>query len=771
MKINNKYTLIYLGKKINPKILHKSNFIYDESKVPYISNYYYEAKIYSNKNFKLPLYITDYYQREYMYDDDSMKFSLRIELDDNEPIYLNNIKAGDYELDLGIVSIGAHWVNIQVIDTINNLKSQQLYKEFLVVDVNSYDIKPSEIYTITENDLTNYGITLGLTSDDDETLMKNNRVGLSKLFRDLQTQGYRKCILINGIYRVNRALRRGSIEAETCCIIIPSNFTVDMNKSTFKLQEYNDTDYGELARVENLIVSLYQAEDSHLINGIIEGDYFERGDKGWIANSNGEPNNGVGFFGGKYSSIENVTIKQVTGYNTITSYDPRVFTSSIGTFKASTRLINGIETNNDKYCTSEYFDLTKYLSYETFQFGIYLAFNSIPVGDIWFLDISLYDENKNFIKEIRVNQYREFPIKSNVKYIRVSARALAEKMNGINIHHLGSPKNCSMKNIEMIDNRTCMAHSLCRDFLLENINFTRCGISITPCPIDLEDGWNNCQDFHIKNVHILEEAATSTAGFIIQGALNVNVDNFTGGTILKGYYSNDACIKNCDNIYIEYYNGFGDSNAGRIFNNNNISMKLSSRSNNVTAKIKAKNNTMSSFGCVEYNEKNKISDSIITLSTESNSFHNNASLEKCDIYMTGSETITHYLKGNMYFNKCKFYKQDIYTYIKFSFNELNKERIFNGCEFYNKTEFKAHNYFNTGIWNNCNFIDSVSIGTSQANNIGDIQFNNCSFNSDVKITIGATTYFQFNNCIFNKTPSINNNNNTENVIYNNCTFL
>ena len=68
MKINNKYTLIYLGKKINPKILYKSNFIYDESTIPYISNYYYEAKIYNNKNFKLPLYITDYYQREYMYD-------------------------------------------------------------------------------------------------------------------------------------------------------------------------------------------------------------------------------------------------------------------------------------------------------------------------------------------------------------------------------------------------------------------------------------------------------------------------------------------------------------------------------------------------------------------------------------------------------------------------------------------------------------------------------------------------------------------------------
>ena len=53
MKINNKYTLIYLGKKINLKISPKSNFIYDESTVPYISNYYYEAKIYSNENFKL----------------------------------------------------------------------------------------------------------------------------------------------------------------------------------------------------------------------------------------------------------------------------------------------------------------------------------------------------------------------------------------------------------------------------------------------------------------------------------------------------------------------------------------------------------------------------------------------------------------------------------------------------------------------------------------------------------------------------------------------
>ena len=770
MKVNNKYMLIYLGKRINLKISPKSNFIYDESTVPYISNYYYEAKIYSNKNFKLPLYITDYYQREYMYDDDSMKFSLRIELDDNEPIYLNNIKAGDYELDLGIVSIGAHWVNIQVIDTINNLKSQQLYKEFLVVDVNSYDIKPSEVYTITENDLTNYGITLGLTSDDDETLMKNNRVGLSKLFRDLQTQGYRKCILINGIYRVNRALRRGSIENETCCIIIPTNFTVDMNGSTFKLQEYNDTDYGEFARVENLIVNIYKAEDSHLINGIIEGDYFERGDKGWIAGGNGEPNNGVGFYGGKYSTIENVTIKQITGYNLVATFDPCVFSAPINTFKDGIKLINGIETYNDKYCTTEYFDLTNYLSYETFQLGVYLGYNSVPKGDIWFLDISLYDENKNFIKEIRINQHRDFPIKSNVKYIRISALSLAERINGINIHHLGLPKNCSAKNIEMIDLRTCAAPALSRDFLLENVNFTRCGVSITPCPIDLEDGWNNCQDFHIKNVHILEEAASSTAGLIIRGGLNIDIDNFTGGSIIKDFYANDACIKNCDGIYIEYYNGFGGSNAGRIYNNTNMSIKLGSQSPNVTTKIKAKNNTMKGLGYVQYPEKNKISNSVIILPTTNSIYwHNYSSLEKCDIYMTGSDTVTHSLKGNMYFNKCKFYKQDIYTYMKFSFNELNKERIFNWCEFYNKTLFMANNYFNSGIWNNCNFMDSLEISTKNQNNIGDIQFNNCSFNSDVKINIGNLVYIQFNNCTFAKTPSITNN--RENVIYNNCVTL
>ena len=283
----------------------------NELEIPWISIYYYPARQNINTDIVIPLYITDYYQKEYTFNDNSEYFTVKYEVDGIEH-QIKNIPAGDYNLHLGQLNAGMHYYGVQIVDS-HGRSSRTIFNDLWVVDPNEYEIKESETYTITDNDLTTYSINKNNSEVVDD--MINNRVGLSQLFLDLQSQGYRKAILPTGIYRINRCTRLGTIESKDTPIQIPTNFTLDMNGSTFKLHPYNDTEYGTISDVENLMVRMYNCVDSHIINGTFEGDYFERQENGWISGNNGEDSNTFNSYGSYFSSLDNITIKQTTGYN------------------------------------------------------------------------------------------------------------------------------------------------------------------------------------------------------------------------------------------------------------------------------------------------------------------------------------------------------------------------------------------------------------------------------------------------------------------------
>ena len=72
--------------------------------------------------------------------------------------------------------------------------------------------------------------------------MNNTRTGLTAMFLELQKAGYKKCVLLEGTYRIN------SVDHDYKSITIPTNFTVDMNGCTFKL----DTVTGEYYEIKNV---------------------------------------------------------------------------------------------------------------------------------------------------------------------------------------------------------------------------------------------------------------------------------------------------------------------------------------------------------------------------------------------------------------------------------------------------------------------------------------------------------------------------------------
>ena len=348
----------YLNKKHYNKVLcmeSLNRLRYTPNTIPMISVYYYNSKQTINDNISIPIYFTDYYQREYYYNDISLKFKLIYEVD-GDVRYIENLPAGDFNLEIGKLSEGTHYYSIQVQD-FGGRTSRRIFNDILVVDPSKYEIENSEIYAITDNDLSSYNINKNNSSAEDD--MINTRVGLTKLFSDKSAQGYRKLILPLGIYRVNRCIRNGTVQNNDCPIIIPSGTTIDMNGSTFKLDGYDDRTYGVRAIVENCIVRFVDCVDSHLMNGIVEGNYAERATMIWsdgsnaIVGSNGEHDNAILISGGEHCTLDNITITQVAGYNVCTGLSGDY--GSIGVTKwDDNKGVNGGELiDRNGYSTSE----------------------------------------------------------------------------------------------------------------------------------------------------------------------------------------------------------------------------------------------------------------------------------------------------------------------------------------------------------------------------------------------------------------------------------
>ena len=712
-------------------------------KIPYISYGYWNPKPYDTEEVVIPLYITDFYQKEYLQDDTSLRFRLRVELD-GEITWINNLPAGDYDLNLGVLEKGEHYFTVQVVDE-NGEESGRIANDIWVINADEYRIKDSETYTVTNNDLTTHNITINLDDTATAEQMQNNRIGLSQLFLDIKNQGYKKCILLNGTYRVNRAIRLGTIQEGTTPIDIPSNFTVDMNQSTFKLHPYNDTEYGAVAGVENLIVRFKSCIDSHLINGIIEGDYAERIENDWLSEYNGEQNNAICTFGGRYNSLENLKIYQITGYNVCTSFDGDLINGSVelGALTDNIKLINGEEVENNGYCTSDYSDLTN-VTTNYIVCSKWLGCGGLATKH-WDVDISFYDENKIFIEKIRVYQYRRCRIPQNAQYLRVTFKGLSSEIDEILFHHMNVPRYCEIKNCEWVDNRTCCAPCQHQHLYINKCNFTRSGQDITPCAIDLEDGWEQMQDFFLIDSHILEHVGT--ADFIDNCGINHVIERCTGwNTMDIRYRINGATIRNNTNCGCNVFTGWMTKNTIRICDN---------QLNSALGKAIDKNHYLNEE--MNYKYKNNILN--LTILEHLKPYWH---IENCELNITGYQnnvTIDNsivriksgkaYLNDYLIYNNCTFELYEGDTQTKFSFNVLDIYRLYNNCTFNNPVNFVSHNYFNSGVFRGCIFNNDVIIANKHATKaMGELAFINCKFNATVIANNENNSQIQFINCEF-----------------------
>lgn len=725
--------MLELGNK-KAKLDLKYNSL-DNEKYPQIFINYYYPLFDINDDIIIPFYCTDFYQLEYRNNDYSLNFKLRYEIDG--VVNYKDIKAGDNEINFGKLTEGRHYYSIQIIDKYNR-DSRRICDDIFVINKEEHKITDSQTYTITDADLINYNINKNNSEIVQD--MINNRVGLTNLFLDLQQQGYRKCILPFGIYRINRTIRYGT--GENTPIDIPTQFTVDMNGSTFKLHPYSDSEYGNIASVENLMVRMKGTFDSHIINGIFEGDYAERQENGWISGSNGEHSNCFYSYGAELCSLENITIKQITGYNICTGQDGNIGADKnlnrINEWYENINIVNGIEEESQGYLTSNLAKLgPNMISNKYIVGGVWLGYAGIK-GTRWDLWFHFYDESDNFIETIHTYQYTRCRIPLNAKSVRCSLTCKKEELSNFGFDHMKETRYLKIKDCHWEDNRTCCAPSQAQLLVFDNCDFIRSGQSITPCCIDLEDGWERTQDVFIVNCGPLNVIDNSGINHQMINCSNVA---YTARYRLVGF-----TIRDCKDVTSSLTSGYMTKNSVRIFNNEKIKISWGSTGlfegcNDCQYIYRDNINVIGSFSGFMENPKQ-----ILKNNTIIGNWGGGCTIQDCTIKYDGASD---YISSFLFANNCIYDITENATEFKFSFNEVDGIRVYKNCVYKCPCWFANHNYFNCGEWHNCHFEQAVRMNIIIQNQIGQILFNNCIFDGDVTITIKDNCYVKFNNCTFN----------------------
>ena len=360
-------------------------------------------------------------------------------------------------------------------------------------------------------------------------MAESNRIGLQQFIDDKIEEGYTTVKLIeNGYFIVNdlSQLDSANVEYRPGSIIIEgaNNFTLDLNGSTIKMNAN--------ANASSKIVTLSKSFNSHVKNGIIDGDVFTHDYDN--STNNSEWNQIAGIHDDcRYCSFENLTMSHSSGYGYvggscgILKNGDRMYTSYIilcPKFVYGDIDDNGNVIESNDRSISDFIDISTAISkYKSFygedikyirgQISKYLGYQGNGLCN-WNLKVFMYDENKNLIHKRVGYQYREVDIPVNTKYIRVVALAdynFFDVGTGIRLVHFFRPINCVTKNVTIKETRgTGGAWTGSNNCLFTDMEIRSVGNHVTPTAFDFEDGWDQMQDVTMRNIRCFGDGGGST---------------------------------------------------------------------------------------------------------------------------------------------------------------------------------------------------------------------------------------------------------------------
>ena len=312
--------------------------------------------------------------------------------------------------------------------------------------------------------------------------------GLQKLLDEKAAAGVRKFVMLPGVYRI----------AHDRKIVLPDNFTLDLNGATLKQNPFTGC--------HSVIVSIASGYDSHLVGGTLEGDYWEHDYKN-------SPNNSewpMGFCisgGAEYSSVENVKVVDITGYGCGNGLgkdkrgDYAYFYCGLAKFaKGGLDAKTGLVNTNDAFrYTTDFTSLAKTKPHKLLQISRYLGYQARDTRS-WTLTVCWYDAEKKFLSSETCWQYRVMRIPENAAFLRCSIEAQGDeeaKKCNLKVTHFRVPWNCAIRNCT-VDHARCvgMAPSQMKNMLFEGNFVTHSGESAAKCAFDAEDGWDQMQDVY-----------------------------------------------------------------------------------------------------------------------------------------------------------------------------------------------------------------------------------------------------------------------------------
>lgn len=733
--------------------------------VPYISTYYIKPVLKPGEDNILNFYVTDHDDKANLNKDDSYRYKIIITRQDKEDIVLYNQKAGDHSVNLGSYdkegeyefSIIArdqygrfshelfNFIKVEK-DRVNNtytVTEQDLIdygikynscreikllldcsdifveytesadriakmKERTAQAVADYDL-PSGHYVVAIPDRDGDGVYQGKHSDgrlyqavryadgyDKEAVeleCNATRLAIQKLLNDKRAEGYNRLVMYKALYVINA---NGDAAVKEQGIRVPNGMDLDLNGSTIKLNPF----------IGSGTIMLYMAdcEDTHIHNGVIEGDYFTHD----YTNSpnNSEWVNGVDMGGAcKYCSIYDLVIKDITGYGLTNGLTQRgelgytvAYPASAGklVLKKDIDQTTGEEIEHKYRSTSEMKELfahskkwSKYISC-----SYYLGYQGVK-GGTWNIIVHFYDKDKKYIKSINAHQYRRMRVPNNAWYVRFTLLGLST-ISTLSYQYFNVPTHCVFRDIK-IDNARCVgcAPAQMKDILFENIEFVGCGQCSANCAFDAEDGWDGMQDVTFRNLNFHDNPNNN---WLVCAGHNFIIED---SPRITSIYAWGRCrglvIKNttAKSIYIE---------------NSGILKTFNPRFYNVQS------NSWNTPGILR-DSKQTITGSILT------------QVDNCDLMIASTANINAAKLSNSrvtlnnwsgYLNKVAYENVDFYrgntdSCAKFSFNYsagdgIKNLPIMDKCRFHDETTFDNHNGFYNGIFTQCAFNDTFSCG-------------------------------------------------------------
>lgn len=534
--------------------------------VPYIATEHVKPVVTTNEAVRIGYFVTDWNHSLVRYGDNSFRFDVEMRFSADGTNWTTRAArarpSGDHAIILGTLPAGDYQLAVQCRDT-QGRASHVVWHEFLVRAPADLAIPGPQIHRMTPDDLRTYGIrndgpggTLvpvevgsleGLkepeltahiarrldearqttpvpphgylilaAAQDGKVVQRASRrsrvvdgsaydrarveadavrtaEGLQRLLDDAAARGMRKVVLLPGLYRLSASRR----------LSLPDRFTLDLNGATLKMNAF--------AGSKGVVVEIRHRTDSHLVNGTIEGDYYEHD----YANS---PNNsewvlGIELVGEcRYCSFENLTVRNITGYGVSNgtaahdhtfpgvvafngsgvAYEPGALDLSTGAvdpaadgmFTSAFRPLGALATNR-------YLSVSKYLGYQGIR------------TKSWIFRAAFYDKDRAFLAGEQAFQYRVIRIPQGAAYLRISvveASAEQAQQSELSAQLFKMPWNCTYRNLVIERCRAVgMAPSAMRNMLIEGCDFSYSGETLATCAFDAEDGWDMMQDVTIRN--------------------------------------------------------------------------------------------------------------------------------------------------------------------------------------------------------------------------------------------------------------------------------